>query len=165
MKVSRVVLVPLLAVALAGVLKAQEAGGKRPDQAATQQVLKLEQQVNQAMEKNDWSLVARMLSPNMDYTNESGQLHTQADLVNALKSGKMKFFTMTHSDLRARAYGDSGGTVVVTGISTSRLRMGSKLYAGPRRFTDVWVKRNGEWRMIARHVTNVATPYPLTPST
>src|SRR5487761_139808 len=156
MEMGRMVLVPILAVALAGVLKAQGAGGKEPTQTATQQVLKIEEQVNEAMEKNDWRVVARMLSPNMDYTNESGQHHTQADFVNALKSGRMKFSTMAHRDIRARAYGDCANLVVVTGITTSRLNLEGKLHVGPRRFTDVWMKRNGEWQMIVRHVTNVA---------
>jgi len=63
---------------------------------------------------------------------------------------------MTHSDLRARAYGDCGDLVVVTGYSTSHINLGGKLSVGPRRFTDVWAKRNGAWRLVVHHVTNVA---------
>ena len=153
----RMVLVPLLAVALAGALKAQEAGGKESGQAAAQQqVLKIENEVNDAIGKNDWKMVVRMWSPDMDYTNQSGQFLTRADFVNALKSGRTKFLTMTHSGMRARAYGDCGDLVVVTGYSTSHIDQAGTLSVGPRRFSDVWVKRNGAWRLVVHHVTNVA---------
>ncbi len=152
----RMFLVPLLAVALAGTLKAQGAGSKESARAAEQQVLKMEEKVNQAIGKNDWRTVSRFWAEDMDYINASGQLLTQADFVNALKSGNMKFLFNRHSDVRARAYGDCGNIVVVTGYSTSHINLGGKLSVGPRRYTDVWVKRNGAWKMVVHHVTNVA---------
>ncbi|MGH9376992.1 MAG: nuclear transport factor 2 family protein [Terriglobia bacterium] len=152
----RIVLVPLLAVALAGALNADPVPSKEPAQTAAQQVLKIENEVNDAIGKNDWKTVVRMWSPDMDYTNQSGHLLTRADFVNALKSGKEKFLTMEHRDLRARAYGDCGDMVAVTGYSTSHIDVDGKLSVGPRRFTDVWVKRNGQWRLVIHHVTNVA---------
>jgi len=152
----RMFLVPLLAVALAGTLKAQGAGSKESARAAEQQVLKMEEKVNQAIGKNDWRTVSRFWAEDMDYINASGQLLTQADFVNALKSGNIKFLFNRHSDVRARAYGDCGNIVVVTGYSTSHINLGGKLSVGPRRYTDVWVKRNGAWKMVVHHVTNVA---------
>src|SRR5579875_667040 len=149
-------LVPLLAVALAGTLNAQGSAGKESNQAIEKQVLKIDEEVNQAIGRNDWKTVSRFWAADMDYINASGQLLTQADFVNALKSGKMKFLFNRHSDVRARAYGDCGNMVVVTGYSTSHIELGGKLSVGPRRYSDVWVKRNGEWKMVLHHVTNVA---------
>jgi len=70
----RIFIAPLLAVALAGTLKAQEAGGKESARAAEQQVLKIENEVNDAIGKNDWKTVVRMWSPDMDYTNQCAQV-------------------------------------------------------------------------------------------
>lgn len=146
----------LVAAAMAGVLNAQETGGKESAQASEKQVMKLENNVNEAIGKNDWRTVMRMWSPDMDYTNQNGQFLTREDFVNALKSGRTKFLTMEHTDLRARAYGDCGDMVVVTGRSTSHINQSGTVSAGPRRFSDVWVKRNGEWRLVVHHVTYVA---------
>ncbi len=151
----QMMLIPLLTVTLAGTLNAQAVSGKKSTESATRQVLQMEDKVNQAIGKSDWRAVSRIWSPDMDYTNSSGQLLTQADFVNALKSGQTKFLALRHSQIRARAYGDCGDMVVVTGYSTSRINLSGKISVGPRRFTDVWAKRDGEWRLVVHHVTNV----------
>ena len=54
-------------------------------------------------------------------------------------------------DLRVRVFGN---VAVVTGVST--LTGSAKGYvAGPRRFTEVWVKRSGRWQEVGGQSTLV----------
>jgi ketosteroid isomerase-like protein len=54
-------------------------------------------------------------------------------------------------DLKARSYGD---VVIITGAIT--LTGTSKGYVtGARRFTDIWVKRNGQWQIVGGQSTLV----------
>jgi hypothetical protein len=29
---------------------------------------------------------------------------------------------------------------------------------GPRRFTNVWVKQDGDWKLVVHHVTDIVQP-------
>jgi len=86
-------------------------------------------------------------------TNADGSTPTKAKVVAGLRSGTApKLLTMTQDEHRVHVYAN-GNTVVVTdrGIGTNEFK--GKVSTIRNRFTDVWVRQNGEWRRVAHMVT------------
>lgn len=57
------------------------------------------------------------------------------------------------SEMTVRGYGD---TLVVTGVKTMDYTLRGKESVGPFRFTDVWVRPDGRWQVVASQVAKVA---------
>jgi ketosteroid isomerase-like protein len=73
---------------------------------------------------------------------------SKAQLMADIRAGKHKPYNVAHDDIQMRIYGN---TVVVTGHSTAT----GTMYNKPRRFTNVYVKQQGIWRLVAHQVTYV----------
>ena len=66
-------------------------------------------------------------------------------------SGARKFSGgVTETDVMIRAYGD---TAVAAGSSGSTVTLNGQPQGGELHFTRVYIKRNGEWKMIVSHAT------------
>jgi ketosteroid isomerase-like protein len=73
---------------------------------------------------------------------------SKAESLSVLQSGRMKFVKYDTSELRVQLYGDSA---VVTGrLQRSRDMIGRTL-TDDWRFTKVYVRRSGAWRVVAWH--------------
>ena len=123
-----------------------------PD-AAGQELMKLEQQSIDASVKKDRATFERLLGDDYVYTHSNGTvLNKTQELAEAMAS-EMKWTSVKVDDLKARVFGDVG---IVTGVET--LVGAAKGYVpGPRRFTDIWVKRGGRWVQIGGQSTLVRT--------
>ena len=86
-------------------------------------------------------------------TGSSGATYSKAqDLANVTSEGtSLTSFALT--DLKVRVYGD---TAVVTGLNTTKSTFKGKDDSGAYRFTDVFVKRDGRWQVVATQGTLVA---------
>lgn len=116
-------------------------------------MLKVEEELDQALAKGDTATLDRIWADDVIYTSASGQVFTKAQYPERFRSGARKFDSFAHDDIRVRLYGNMA---VLTGRSTSVLHDGGKLSAGPRRFTHIYVKQDGRWRLVAHQVTDVA---------
>lgn len=56
---------------------------------------------------------------------------------------------------KIRFYGD---TAVVNGITSLKGTSAGKAFAGDFQYTDTWIRRNGEWKIVASHATRIAAP-------
>jgi ketosteroid isomerase-like protein len=56
--------------------------------------------------------------------------------------------------VRVRVHGD---TAVITGRATVEVRMAGRAATVPLRFLDVWVKREGRWRLLAWQSTRAGS--------
>jgi ketosteroid isomerase-like protein len=70
-----------------------------------------------------------------------------------IRSGKQKYNSVKHDDVRLHVYSD---TVVATGHSSSSVIYKGQAVSRPRRFTNVYVQQNGQWRLAVHHVTPIA---------
>lgn len=80
-----------------------------------------------------------------------------------VKSSKITLDSLELSDLRVRI---EGNTAVVTGVNSSKGRDEKGLPFDRRsRFTDVFVKRDGRWQVLATQGTVIAPPASAAPAT
>jgi hypothetical protein len=61
----------------------------------------------------------------------------------------MRFST---EDVRSRTYGD---TVILIGRVITEYERDGKAVKEQSRYTDTYVKRNGQWQVVASHLSNV----------
>ena len=141
----------VLMAALAGITHAQVASSGKPEsnEAIKKEILKLEDEQHEAFVKGDAGIIDRIYADTAALTYADGKLITKTQLLDDIRSGKHRLYQVTHDNLRMEIYGN---TVVVTGHSTAT----GTMYNTPRVLTNVYVKLNDQWRLVAHHVTYVA---------
>jgi uncharacterized protein (TIGR02246 family) len=150
---------PLLTVAFAGLVQGQ--GTDQNDSAAAEgikkEIMKVEEERNQAMLHKDTAVLARMYDDDIAWTNPSGENLDKAQVLADLKTGRQKFFNIQHDQIHMTVYGSD--VVVVTGRSTSFLQYKEKVSRNiERRFMNVYQKQDGQWKLIVHHQTPVVAP-------
>lgn len=151
----RILLPVLLAVVLVPIARTLAAG--QDDAAAVEEtkkeILKFEDERNQAILKRDTAVLDRMYSDGITWVMSNGDLLNKAQVLANIKSGNQRLFSMKHYDTHLHVFGD---TVVLTTTSVSSERYRGKMITVPRRFTNVYIKRNGQWQVIIHTVTPLA---------
>ena len=147
--IRRMLLLPLLAIAVVGVARAQEAASSEADQ-----VLKADEARNEVLQKGDADGVARYLTDDVAYANEKREILSKTQVLDNLRSRKQKFLSFKHDDVHVTVHGDTG---IVTGRSTSVVEYQGQVSRHPRRFMNVWVKQgDGQWLLAALAETAIA---------
>jgi hypothetical protein len=120
---------------------------------AEQELIQIENDLVSALLKHDVSVFDRFLDKDYIFTDSGSTVHFKADVLGYLKSGDLINETYVLSDLRVRFYGK---TAVVTGRSKTKWRAGDDGAIDQDRFTDVFVKRNGRWYLVAGQTTRIS---------
>ncbi len=146
----------LLVVSLAGFVNAQETTGEKAE-AAKNEIRNIEKEkvaglVGPNAGHADW--VNRYDSDSIVQVNPDGSLLTKAQHVAELRSGDSKLLTMHQYQHELHVYND-GNTVVVTNRASGTIQKHGKVSPVESRFTDVWVKQDGEWRRVVHDIANV----------
>jgi ketosteroid isomerase-like protein len=118
-----------------------------------QLILRLENERVQALLRGDTSFIERHYADDYITTSASGLVRNRAEVITDMKSGAIKWESMTHDDVRLRVHGD---TVIVTGLDTVKGVDRGRDSTGQRRFTRVWVKQGGRWLLVSNHTTRVS---------
>ena len=128
---------------------AQPAGDKVALAGAEQAVTERVSAYLAAMRKGDAAAIAPFFADDYAATTETGGVQTKAQRLEWAKGDAARLSTLDYQDLKVRVYGE---TAVVTGLAASQGEGGTKVN---RRFTHVWVRQGGEWRMVAAQTTPV----------
>ena len=152
----RLFFLTLLGIPLVALVRIEAASADDTPESVEQtkkEVLKVSADVDQAVARNDADALARNISDDLEYTNQFGELLTKAQWLANARSGTIKTVVMKHEVVHLHVFGD---TVVLVGLSGTTFVYKGKVSDVPRRFTRVFVKQDGRWRMVAQHVTVVA---------
>jgi ketosteroid isomerase-like protein len=69
-----------------------------------------------------------------------------------LKSGDLKFESSKLEDMKVHVYGNAA---IVTYATTDKGAYKGKDISGRYRWTDVFIKRGGNWQLVAGHGTRI----------
>lgn len=122
---------------------------------AEQALLQLERDWEQANKKNDAAALERILAPEFVTTDSDGRFMTRDQFFARRQSGQVTFSAYTQDDYKVRVIGDMA---IVTGRSTVTGKRDGKDWSEQNRWTDTFVRRNGQWQAVATHSSRVATP-------
>jgi len=149
MKISLLVLA-IVAVLPSGCVS-PESGIKSDPVTALRQ---LDQERIQAQVGADAAALDRLYAEDFIGIGPSGTVRTKAQVIADFTSGSLRFQSITTDDVQWRVYGD---TAVETGRSTMNGQDRGKTVPRDNRFTRVWVKRKGSWRLVANHYSLLVT--------
>lgn len=144
--------------ALAGWQSAQAAGKPSKGSAAgggdEATIIKLTEKIADAALKADVATLQELYAD--DYLGISaltGVPSTKADAINNLKTGKLKYESLTTSDVQVRFYGPT--TALITGKTEAKGTLGGRDLSGTYRTARLWVKRSGKWQVVFFQSTTV----------
>jgi ketosteroid isomerase-like protein len=103
-----------------------------------------------AYRAGDAAYLERALDSRFTLTDSSGIVTTRADELAAVRKGDPRYEIFRNSDMNVRLYGDAA---LVTGITTVKGTSGGKAFHSALQFTDTLIRRNGEWKIAASHVS------------
>jgi len=116
-------------------------------------VLKFEDERNQAILNRDTTTLDRMYAEEITWTMSNGDLLNKQQVLANIGSENQRLFSIQHSDRRLHVFGN---TVILTATSNSSERYKDKMITVPRRFTNVYVKQDGQWKLVVHTVTPLA---------
>ena len=123
-----------------------------PTENVTDEILKVDDERNQALQKGDIATLDRIYSDDLVYANATGALLTKAQHLAELKGRGLNFRSFKHDDVKVVVHGDTG---ILTGISTSAVEYQGKVSSSPRRFLNIFVRKDGRWLCVAHFETPV----------
>lgn len=126
-----------------------DAGGPLNDAG---QLLYMEREWNDASKRKDVAWFERNYADDAtDINSRTGEIHSKVEEIASMKNDKAVLDSLELSDLNVRV---EGNTAVVTGINHVKGRDDKGLPMDRRtRFTDVFVKRDGRWLVLATQGT------------
>lgn len=151
---STLALVALIFVVACGQSSQQAATGSNPPPAVApgenveQTLAKMEQDWVDAILKHDTAMVDQILADDFVTTLPDGRIQMKAQGIEDLKSGAFTAESMTINDVKVRVFGD---TAVVTLGQSEKSQEKGKDMSGRTLWTDIFVKRNGKWQIVAEH--------------
>jgi len=105
-----------------------------------------------AVVDGDAGALSSLLSEDLTYTHTTGQVENKEQFLAGITSGKLDYQSIQPSEVQVRVYGDA---VVMTGRAEVKVNAQGKDLALALRFTSVWVKGDGGWRMAAWQSTRL----------
>jgi ketosteroid isomerase-like protein len=136
------------ALALTSIAIAQEQGATK-DQGSTEQFIRqLDSERIQAQIGADAVALDRIYADDFIGVGPSGTVRTKPQVLSDFTSGTLKFQSITTEDVQVRIYEN---TAVETGLSIMIGQDKGKTVPRDTRFTRVWVKQHGRWRLVANH--------------
>jgi ketosteroid isomerase-like protein len=113
----------------------------------------------QAYQMGDVAHLEEALDERFTLTDSSGVITTKREELAAVRKGDPKYEIFRNSAMSVRLYGDAA---LVTGVTTVKGTSGDKAFHSALQFTDTLIRRDGEWKIAASHVSPVAkaTPRP-----
>ncbi len=112
-------------------------------------ILDLEKQRIAAMVKKDIATLDALLADDMSYTHSGGTTDTKASFIKLIKE-RGRYLGVDYSKTQVITSG--ANAVIVRGIAQIRLE---NTPAYPVIFVDMWVLRDGAWKMVAWQATRV----------
>ena len=109
----------------------------------------------QALRRNDVGALSRLYADDFMMITSTGQMRSKQDQLRDISASTIQHQDSAEKILKLRAYGD---VAVVQSESRGGLIMNGKSDSALRRFTRVYVKREGQWQLVATHISRVEEP-------
>ena len=135
---------------LAAAIASGQEQGERSDQsrAVEQAIRKLDNERIQAQIHADAAALEHIYADDFIGVGPSGTVRTKPQVISDFTSGELKFQSITTDDVQVRVYGNAA---VETGLSTMNGQDKGKTVPRDTRFTRVWIKQEGRWRLVSNH--------------
>ncbi|HZD94620.1 MAG TPA: nuclear transport factor 2 family protein [Candidatus Sulfotelmatobacter sp.] len=147
--------IAVLALTLTSLALGQEQSASRDQRSSIEQAIRqLDNERIQAQIGADTVALGRIYADDFIGVGPSGTVRTKAQVIADFTLGDLKFQSIITDDVQVRVYEN---TAVETGLSTMSGQDKGKAVPRDTRFTRVWVKQQGRWRLVANHYSSRIT--------
>lgn len=119
------------------------------DEIAVRELTSLEEQLAAAWRRRDCEAWGKLLADDWSVTHIDGQVISKREAMEMCRSGPS--VSSVVDDLKVRVYAD---TAIVTGRTAATVD-GDASQQVVLRFTDVFVRRDSRWLVVASHATRL----------
>jgi len=128
---------------------------------ARQEIERLEEQARQAALKGDVGFVEKFTAPDYVAIMANGRSHSRAEEIQSRQSAAVTYQAIEVRELKIRIYGDTAVCNSLAAVKFTTQEKGYKTqygkeYSGDYRFTRVWVKQGGDWKLVSFHSTRAS---------
>src|SRR4051812_12629487 len=124
-------------------------------------ITQLERDWVAAIVKNDSARVGTLLADDFVGTSPTAHTFTKDLALQDMKSGKYGVQSMILDEITVNTYGD---VAVAFSSQQETSRYNGNDVSGHYHYTDVWVKKGGEWQVVASHGTRYDEGHPRSDS-
>jgi ketosteroid isomerase-like protein len=121
---------------------------------STSKVQAAESALRRAQLAGDVAALETLLDDDLVFTGPDGAIYGKRDDLEAHRGGMIRIMQLEPSDERIQ---DFGGIVVVSVRMEMRGSFQGADFAGPFRYTRIWRAGNDGWRVVAGHVSAIAS--------
>ena len=122
------------------------------DSATLRELQDIEQRLAETYKAGDCDAWGALLAPEWSLIHITGAVIPKTEALRICRDERPAFKDLRYDDLSIRLFGDSA---IVTGKTTA-ITAGSNSISIVLRFTDVFVRRDGRWQVVASHATRLA---------
>jgi len=152
-RMNRMLVIAAIIVALGPLAVGQTKGARRTQtETVVERIRRLDHERIQAQIHADAAALDRIYADDFIGIGPSGTVRTKPQVLADFTSHDLNFQSITTDEVRIRVYGN---TVVETGRSTMVGQDKGKVVPRDNRFTRVWVRRQGRWRLVANHYSTL----------
>jgi ketosteroid isomerase-like protein len=145
----RTIVITVLVLTTASITLGQRPSASGDRRGSIEQVIRqLDHERIQAQIDADAAALERIYAADFIGVGPSGAVRTKPQVISDFTSGELKFQSITTDEVQVRIYGN---TAVETGRSTMNGQDRGKAVPRDNRFTRVWVKQQGHWRLVLNH--------------
>lgn len=141
---------------LLAVVSTHAQSSSQGQRVVVEEIRKVDQERIHAQVHADAVALDRIYADDFIGIGPSGTLRTKKDVLADFTSRKLTFQSITTDDVRIRVYGNAA---VETGLSTMKGQDAGKVVPEENRFTRVWIKEGGRWRLVSNHYSNLVKPH------
>ena|SRR5271157_1501356 len=151
----RMILGAVLACAVLAGLESGWAQGNLPSAAPVranveEELKTFEVKLADLIVRGDWDEYEKHLAADYTRVAADGKLENKGEVMSAFRKGPRKIIVMEPEDLHLVIYGEAA---VMQGHVTTSVRESGHVNTRNERFTEVFVRQDGQWRMAAEHET------------
>jgi ketosteroid isomerase-like protein len=129
--------------------------GKADGQTAEETLIRMECEIAEAQVKRDLPLLEHVIADEFLVTVSDGRMLTKKEALGVLESGELEILSAVLTDMKVRVYGE---TAVATYVTHLHVKVQGREMSASERDTDVFVRRSGEWRLVASQGTTIRRP-------
>lgn len=115
-----------------------------------EELLQVEEGFGEAIARNDAEAIGRFVADEWIIINADGGIIDRERFLAVITSGVLAHEMMESDEMRVRVYGDSA---VVTALTRSKGKFMEHEFTTHERSTDVFVRREGQWRCVLTQLT------------
>jgi ketosteroid isomerase-like protein len=140
----------VLLLVLSSVPLAQNSSKAEGDET---KIIALENLWNQIQINHDADAMGKLLDSDFVLTDYDGTVLTKGQFLASIRDTSNQLTVEVSTDMKLHRHGD---TVVVIGATREKGTDKGKPYAHQGRFTDTWIKKDGQWLCIASQLSLIS---------